>query len=99
MDKKESSLNLALKKIIYYLKFKDHSLYELKQKLLKSFDSVTIEQALEEAQLKKLLIPQETLSLKIQKKLHEKLKSHRYICFYLEKKNFPFLTKLIYSLK
>ena len=55
MCKLEEELEVAVKKIAYYLSFRSHSEKELKQKLSKKFSSALIEKSLKLAKEKKWL--------------------------------------------
>ena len=84
-----SKKNKILDKLARYLAIRDHSVQELKDKLIKNFDEQEINQAIEYADKAGWLVPEEELSQKVASRLNSKYKGRRYINKYLSTKGLP----------
>lgn len=80
----------ALQKTMDYLGVRDHSRYELEQKLRRlEFSKEDIAYALNHVEASGWLPPPEVLAEKVAQQLHRKKKSHMYILGYLRQKKLP----------
>lgn len=80
----------AYDKLIDYLSRRDHSEFELRNKLLqKGFADAEIDEALEKVKTKGFLAEPQELAEKAADALHRKLKGILYIQEYLKSKNLP----------
>ncbi len=80
---------LALDQLTRYLTVRDHSRFELQQKLAKKFDLTLIEQVLAEAGANGLIAPEEEISERAERALRGRLKSRAYIEGQLRKRGLP----------
>ena len=79
----------CLNKLQKYLSIRDHSVYELKNKLKKHFSEQDIKSALDFALSKKWLKPEGELAVQLVGELNRKNKGWLYIVQALKKKNLP----------
>ena len=83
----------ALQRLILLLSRRDHSLWELRQKLQKHFSCPEVEKALKMAQKEHWLRDEKEISLKWAEQMHADLKSHLYIEGQLRKRKLPLVEK------
>ena len=78
---------LALDLLTRYLALRDHSRFELQQKLAKKFEATLVQQVLADAD--GLIPPEEVIAERAEKAFRGRLKSHRYIEGQLRKRRLP----------
>lgn len=79
----------ALDAVARFLALRDHSLYELKQKLSRRFDDVMIEHVLAEAEARNWLSSEEDVARRLCEQLSRRGKSRGYIVAQLRKRRLP----------
>lgn len=88
-ESERSELGRAREALTRYLARRDHSARELSVKLARRFEPDVIEQALEWALEKKLLVAEKDLARRVDASLGRQLKSHRQIRATLQKRGLP----------
>jgi regulatory protein len=87
--KTKSEYARALDRLTRYLALRDHSRFELQQKLLKSFPPELVERVLSEAAASGWLAPDEEIAARAALALERKCKSRRYIEGSLRRRGLP----------
>lgn len=84
-----SSFDRALEALTRYLSVRDHSRFELQTKLERRFESDVVEEVLDHAAKKRLLLKEEDVADNLVAALARKYKSERFIRTELEKRRLP----------
>jgi SOS response regulatory protein OraA/RecX len=87
--KTKNEYTQALDRMTRYLALRDHSRYELQQKLSRAFSEEIVARVLDEADANGWLAPEEVIAERAARALGRKFKSQRYIEGALRKRRLP----------
>jgi SOS response regulatory protein OraA/RecX len=85
----KGDFNRALDSVARLLAMRDHSVFELKQKLGRRFEEDLVNMVLEEAESRRWLIPEEDVARRLSESLSRRGKSAGYIQAQLRKRRLP----------